>query len=87
MALNGYSGKLGTQNKSVKELNFHGSVNCDEIRKRIQLQRDSCEVKEVAVEMMVNGSSPDTQMFMHGGFKMAKVIFAKVKFVENMCMY
>jgi hypothetical protein len=34
---------------------------------------------------MVNGSSPGTQMFVHDGSKMAKNIFTKVEFVENMC--
>ena len=43
---------------------------------------ESCEVKEVAAELMINGSSPGTQMFEHDSFKIAKVIFAKVEIVE-----
>jgi hypothetical protein len=36
----------------------------------------------VAVELMINGSSPDTQMIVHdNSFKMAKVIFVKVEIV------
>jgi hypothetical protein len=89
MALNGYSEELGAQNKSGKELNFHGSVDCDEARKELQLQVESCGVKGVAVELMINGSSPDTQMFVHDSFKMAKVIFAKVEIVVicGECVY
>jgi hypothetical protein len=43
MALNGYFGKLETQDEENKEL---------------QLQVESCEVKEVTSEVMINGSSP-----------------------------
>ena len=46
------------------------------------MQVESCEVNRVAAKLMINGSSPGTQMFVHGSFKMAKVIFAKVKIVE-----
>ena len=80
MALNGYSGELGAQNKS--KLNFRGSIDCDEARKGLQLQVESCEVKKVAAKLMINGSSPGTQMFVHGSFKMTNVIFAKVEIVE-----
>lgn len=37
---------------------------------------------------MINGSSPSTRRFVHGDFKIVKVIFANVEFVEyvtNMC--
>jgi hypothetical protein len=50
------------------------------------LQKESCEVKGVAVEPMVNGSSPGTHRFVHGGFKL-KVIFAKVNFVEYVYIF
>jgi hypothetical protein len=43
MALNRYFGKLETQDEENKEL---------------QLQVESCEVKEVTSEVMINGSSP-----------------------------
>jgi hypothetical protein len=46
------------------------------------LQVESCEVMEVAVKLIFNGSSPGTWMFVHGSFKMAKDIFAKVEFDE-----
>ena len=46
------------------------------------MQVESCEVKRVAVELMINGSSLGTQMFVHGSFKMTKVIFAKAEIVE-----
>jgi hypothetical protein len=51
---------------------------------------DSCDVKGVAVEVIINGSSLDTQMFVHVGSKIVKNIFTKVEFVEifiewNMC--
>jgi hypothetical protein len=36
------------------------------------LQVDSCDVKGVAVELMINGSSLDTQMFVHVGSKIAR---------------
>jgi hypothetical protein len=75
MALYGYSRELGAQNKIGKETNFRGSVDCDEARKKLQLHVESCEVKGVAAELMINGSSPSTQMFVHGGFKMAKDTF------------
>jgi hypothetical protein len=32
-----YSGELGAQYESVEELNFRGSVDYDETRKRLQL--------------------------------------------------
>jgi hypothetical protein len=44
----------------------------------------SCD-KEVTTELMINFSIPSIQVFRHGGFKIAKVIFTKVEFVENMC--
>jgi hypothetical protein len=81
MALNGYSEELGAQNKSGKELNFRGSIDCDKARKELQLQVESCAVKGLVVELMINGSSPGTQMFVHVSFKITKVIFAKVKIV------
>ena len=71
--------------KGVVELNFRGSVDRNEENKELQLQVESCEVKGVAAELMINGSSPSIQRFVHDDFKMAKVIFAKVEFVENMC--
>jgi hypothetical protein len=49
MALNGYYGELGIQNKSVEELNFHERVDCDEEKKGLQLQVDSCKVKRVDI--------------------------------------
>jgi hypothetical protein len=48
---------------------------------------ESCEVKEVAVELMDNGSSPGTQISEHDNFKMAKIIFAKVEIVEICAEY
>jgi hypothetical protein len=33
MALNGYSEELGAQKKSGKELNFHGSIDCDKLKR------------------------------------------------------
>jgi hypothetical protein len=56
MALNEYSRELGAHNKSGKELNFCGSIDCDEARKELQLQVESCGVKGVVVELMINGS-------------------------------
>jgi hypothetical protein len=41
-----------------------------------------CEVKGLAVELIINCSSPGTQRFVHGGFRMVKGIFAKAQFVE-----
>jgi hypothetical protein len=35
MALSGYSRKFGAHNKNVVELNFCGTVNCDEARKEL----------------------------------------------------
>ena len=46
------------------------------------MQVESCEVKKVAAELIINGSSSSTQMFVRGSFKMVKVIFTKVKIVE-----
>jgi hypothetical protein len=48
---------------------------------------DLCDGKEVAVELMINGSSLDTQMFVHVGSKIAMDIFAKVEFVEIFIEY
>jgi hypothetical protein len=48
---------------------------------------ESCGVKGVAVELMINGSSPSTHIFVHGGFKMAKDIIAKVEFVKICVTY
>jgi hypothetical protein len=47
----------------------------------------SHEVKEVAIKLMINGSNPGTQMFVHDGLKIAKDIFAKVsvKYVYELC--
>ena len=42
---------------------------------------ESREVKRVAVELMVNYSSPGTRKLGHDSFKMAEVIFVKVEFV------
>jgi hypothetical protein len=55
---------------------------CDEARKRLQLQVELYEVKKEAAELIINGSSLGIQMFVHDNFKMAKVIFAKVEFIE-----
>jgi hypothetical protein len=41
-----------------------------------------CEVKGLDVELIINCSSPGTQRFVHGGFRMVKDIFAKAQFVE-----
>ena len=82
MALDGYSTGLGAQIKSVEELNFSWeSFDCGETRKGLRLQVESCEVKRVAAELMVNGSSPGTRRIGHDGFKMAEVIFVNVEFV------
>jgi hypothetical protein len=40
------------------EISFRGS---NEARKELQLQVESCEVKGVAAELMINGSSLGTQ--------------------------
>jgi len=45
------------------------------------LQVESCEAKGVAAKLMINGSSPSIQRFVHDDFKMAKFIFAKVEIV------
>jgi hypothetical protein len=47
----------------------------------------SREVKEVAIKLMINGSNPGTQMFVCSGFKIAKEIFTKVKFVAICVKY
>jgi hypothetical protein len=82
MALNEYSGEMGAQNKSVKELNFRGRIDCDEARNGLQLQVESCEVKGVVAELIINGSSSAIQIFVHSRFKMAKVMFVKVEIFE-----
>jgi hypothetical protein len=48
---------------------------------------ESHEVQRVAAELMINDSSPSTQMFERDSFKMAKDIFAKVEFVEICVKY
>ena len=45
------------------------------------MQAESLEVNRVAAELMINGASPGTWRFGHGGFKTAKDIFVKVEFV------
>jgi hypothetical protein len=46
-----------------------------------------CQVKEVVPKLMINGSNPGTQMFVCSGFKIAKEIFTKVKFVAICVKY
>ena len=41
MVVDGYSGELGVQDKSVEELNFRGSIDCDEASKGLRLQMES----------------------------------------------
>ena len=53
-----YSGGLGTQNKSAKELNFRESFDYHEEKKELLLVVEPCDVKGVAAELMNNGSSP-----------------------------
>ena len=52
-------------------------MDYDETREGLRLQMESC-VKEAAGDLINNGSSPGTWRFRHDGFKMVKVIFAKV---------
>ena len=85
--VDGYSRLFGAQNKSVEELNFRGSFDCGETMKGLRLQVESREVKRVAAELMVNGSSPGTRRIGHDGFKMAEVIFVKVEFVRICAKY
>jgi hypothetical protein len=63
---------------------FAEAFDYDQTRKELQLQVESCEVKGVATNLIINGSSPGTQMFMHDNFKTVKDIFAKVEFVDIM---
>ena len=42
------------------------------------MQVELYEVKGVTVELMINGSYPDTQRFGHDGFTMAEEILVEV---------
>lgn len=46
MSLSGYFGKLGTQDKSVVELNFRESIDCDEENKGLQLQVETLKSRK-----------------------------------------
>jgi hypothetical protein len=59
---------LRAQNKSDKHHNISRSIHLNEEEKGLQLQVKSCIVKGVEAELMVNGSSLVTHMFMHESF-------------------
>jgi hypothetical protein len=75
--------RVGSTEQEQQPTYFCESVDCDEARKKLQLQTESCEVKKVAAELMINGLSLTTQMCKHDSFMMAKDIFAKMEFVKK----